>query len=752
MYPSKKKINCLTFTDLQHRMSDLWNAILYENFVFSFKNSLEVKSYSNLEEKFSLLSWKFRNEVKKWIHGSVNEISSCEERNINSLHSSIISSLLTCIEEIFLKCNKELEHFFLSARDKDILVQWKSNTELKLQSMRDELKSEAMKTCDCHFDIRRAQFVQERKSDSYREQLQGFVKEFVSTNVEEQMSDESLDKMFAEKWNDWIKMLCFEEIGQEKDILGDVLTNLSHHFKKYSKLFQTVIAQCEPIAMEFCNLDNFPIIYEEDYMPKFSLRRIYYMAQMSMNCMDPMIAIQNFTCEIMLEIKTFLNENKDQDYDKDFIWEICNQIDERIKNFNSGSQPYKLQITYSIKVTVHILRNVIPFFNMMHRQYRKKNDPQHFLEENYKPQLQKLFFGTYSQCMQEKTAADILSTSLEKSILTSLKRDLPRKIAESFTTSHSEFHTKLKLYAKVMEDLGRKRKFEKYVHFINDPNASMESWLKVYVSDYCKILDGNGNSNLVKATNEILRNTVSALVSCVNEVKTSVNTNGISFQIWLQKYHYIAKRIIPLSDTLFNILDFQQLKDIDYFEEMIILGLTNIKKNLYFFFSTWTMKELDNLDEKPHMLIAKNIMGCTKQCPFCKTICTNTIADHAGSSHSAPLHQPQGIAGYRDIDTKRLVLNSCNVDVSGDWRFKCCDTEYEWHSYKEYKTVNDYYASWSISPDTSLEASAYWKWVFCQFSAQFAEYHKAHCPKIPSSWYKITPKEAIKSIKNSCYL
>ena len=38
-YPSHKKLNCVTFTDLQLRLSDLWNAILYENFVFSFKNS-----------------------------------------------------------------------------------------------------------------------------------------------------------------------------------------------------------------------------------------------------------------------------------------------------------------------------------------------------------------------------------------------------------------------------------------------------------------------------------------------------------------------------------------------------------------------------------------------------------------------------------------------------------------------------------------------------------------------------------------
>ena len=340
--------------------------------------------------------------------------------------------------------------------------------------------------------------------------------------------------------------------------------------------------------------------------------------------------------------------------------------------------------------------------------------------------------------MQEKTAANILTTSMEEATLLSLKRDLPRQIAECFTTSHSACHTKLKLYARVMKDLGKLKSFDKYIDFINDPNTSMKNWLKEYICIYCLYINANGNSKLGNAAIEILRNTISILINCVKEVKVSVNSNGISFQTWLQKYHCIAKRIIPLSDKLFNIFETQQVKNIEYFEEMIILGITSIQTNLEQIFSTWGFAEFDGLDESPHEMIAKNILGCTKQCPFCKTICLNTIADHSGVSHSAPLHQPQGIGGYRDVDTERLVLNSCNVDVVGDRRFRCPATEWEWHNYKEYKTVNNYYVSWSISPDASLEASAYWKWVFVQFFlAQFAEYHKAKVSTIPSSWYEM---------------
>lgn len=279
----------------------------------------------------------------------------------------------------------------------------------------------------------------------------------------------------------------------------------------------------------------------------------------------------------------------------------------------------------------------------------------------------------------------------------------------------------------------------------------MEEWLKVYICNYCFDTDVNGNSNLGNAAKEILGITISTLVNCVKQVKDLVDTNNISFQMWLKKYHCIVKRIIPLSDTLFNILETHQIKNIEDFEEMITLDLIDMKTELEQIFSTWGSAELDSLDENPHKMIAKNILGCTAQCPFCKTICLNTIADHSGVSHSAPLHQPNGIAGTRNHDTQRLGLNSCNVNVAGKNRFYNQATGNQWVAYKDYKTVNNYYASWSISPDASLEASAYWKWVFAQFPDQFAEYHQANCPEIPLPWFGITWEDAKISIRDSCY-
>ncbi|CAL4193733.1 unnamed protein product, partial [Meganyctiphanes norvegica] len=159
-YPSEKKKVCVTFSDISNRMIDLWNAILYENFVFSFKNSQEVQSYTRLEEKHLSVSWDFRNKVKIWINGKLNNILSCEEKNIYSYQNTVQGELQNFIVDKQIEFKKDLEDFFSSAKDKEILVQWQSSFNIKLKNLSDELKSEAMKTCDNHFELRKVEFDQ----------------------------------------------------------------------------------------------------------------------------------------------------------------------------------------------------------------------------------------------------------------------------------------------------------------------------------------------------------------------------------------------------------------------------------------------------------------------------------------------------------------------------------------------------------------------------------------------------------------
>ncbi|XP_041319548.1 interferon-induced very large GTPase 1-like, partial [Pyrgilauda ruficollis] len=53
----------LRLSSLKDRIGDLWNALLNENFVFSFKNSLEIAVYRKLESAFSQWTWRLRSHI-----------------------------------------------------------------------------------------------------------------------------------------------------------------------------------------------------------------------------------------------------------------------------------------------------------------------------------------------------------------------------------------------------------------------------------------------------------------------------------------------------------------------------------------------------------------------------------------------------------------------------------------------------------------------------------------------------------------
>lgn len=60
------------------RVETLWGAVLNENFVFDFKNTLEVCAYNELDSQYGQWSWAMQHEILKWEQTTSNEINSCD--------------------------------------------------------------------------------------------------------------------------------------------------------------------------------------------------------------------------------------------------------------------------------------------------------------------------------------------------------------------------------------------------------------------------------------------------------------------------------------------------------------------------------------------------------------------------------------------------------------------------------------------------------------------------------------------------
>ncbi|KAF4080880.1 hypothetical protein AMELA_G00176740 [Ameiurus melas] len=78
-----------TLSQFKSRISDLWNALLNENFVFSFKNTLEISVYRKLENEFGKWTWTLRRamlDTEEKLHNRIEneKLKKIEERDLYS--------------------------------------------------------------------------------------------------------------------------------------------------------------------------------------------------------------------------------------------------------------------------------------------------------------------------------------------------------------------------------------------------------------------------------------------------------------------------------------------------------------------------------------------------------------------------------------------------------------------------------------------------------------------------------------------
>ncbi|CAG2244938.1 unnamed protein product [Mytilus edulis] len=131
-----KRSGHLNISETSQRIHDLWKGILSEDFVFYFRNTLEIKAYTIVDTKFQEFSSKLRTFMFNYYQNDIKgKLATCQETHELDL------TCRKCIHEFRklvlheLQMNKnELESYFDKSPQKDILVKWKNTTLIKLEN------------------------------------------------------------------------------------------------------------------------------------------------------------------------------------------------------------------------------------------------------------------------------------------------------------------------------------------------------------------------------------------------------------------------------------------------------------------------------------------------------------------------------------------------------------------------------------------------------------------------------------------
>lgn len=150
--------------------------------------------------------------------------------------------------------------------------------------------------------------------------------------------------------------------------------------------------------------------------------------------------------------------------------------------------------------------------------------------------------------------------------------------------------------------------------------------------------------------------------------------------------------------------------------------------------------------------VRDHFFQCQEKCPLYRAPCSAIHSPNgANTIHDCDCHRPQGFAGYTWEKTNVFITQSCKELVEGNQSFKDSYTNFKWVSYKNYRSVNDRYASWDIKKLAS-DQPKYWQYITYKIMDKLNNFYPNANKEDVSAWKNITKDECLKVIKREFHL
>ncbi|XP_056600443.1 interferon-induced very large GTPase 1-like [Triplophysa dalaica] len=716
----------ITLSQFKMRIDDIWTALLNENFVFSFKNTLEISVYRKLETNYSNWIFSLRSAMLRIENKICNRIAN---GNIENHDHDLLAEMRKTKEEV----EKSMKSYFDEDKDKDILCQWRERFESQIKGLYDDLVKEIKRKLNKAIEQKKARENLDKRRTEYEKMLFTRSKELAVSLKSKGGDERVLKKEFDTVWSKWITELT-EDIPPLKD--SDLWENV----------IQVLSENHEPTFVnQRLNLQCFKhIVHRGDYDD-------YIILQRHLEQSDETVSTQNETLNVEYNdsvrqlIHTVKQETKKisekspvkrHGYNFSYIQEITDCVKKLVEQHESENQTYKLKREFITDLCLYVCDTASTKILKLHKKFREANDP-----KMQKTQYYNIFMNYYRGATNTTTIIHFICSKLEPSILQEVYNQTAIDLAaqmKSDTRALRENRSNLEKH--ILKSLAEKEDFQQYIQYILIPKQHFKQFIKTEVDKYfneqseiiLNIFKGN-----LQQKEQIVSNAVRA-------VTVEVKNKGGDGNMWFTSF---TKTLTDeLKFTGEPCVNLTEVKDLDFLENHFRKSLNEMTKNLQNSFSRINDIKMEKCKKKPdEILIDHFCQCCWVQCPFCKAICTNTMEDHSGD-HSVPFHRSIGLNGRFYRETTNLANCFCTTEVTTDnWLYaENSDEKIFW---REYRKGGPELANWSITPD--LSELPYWKWVVCRFQEDLEKYYsktfKAHF-EIPDEWRQYTKEDAIESL------
>ncbi|XP_036448257.1 interferon-induced very large GTPase 1-like [Colossoma macropomum] len=716
--------NCLKLSELKVRIKDLWTAVLNEDFVFSFKNCLEIAAYRRLEVMYGNWTWELRrdmifteNKLHAWI----------EKRKLEFTDQTLIRNQ---INSTFCKVNEEVRNSFTEGTDAEILSQWKVSTEQRIEDVHDKLIDETARKLTELEKMKAACKKLDEKKTQYENELFNMSKDLASRLKDKAMNETSLRREFDSMWEKWLSDLRAEmppikDVYVEQEVMN-VLSSYFEHLTIYS------------------NRDkHYRQIYNRrDYSDYVTVKK--GMCGFSYQSLDTKDhdSIRELVQQTVREAEEIIR-TKPVDrtgYSDAYTQEIVNCVKKRVAEFKA--ERFRLKNEFTVDLSLFVCDTAVRKFTDLHKVFREANDPVIYLG-NKKGEFFSMFKKQCGGVTATAVFADFVCNKLKSSILQSVYDQTAIDAAGEMRANFPAFSgNRSNLEKHILQDLAEAENFETFITYIMNPKKHFSNFIETKFKE--QMLEGRNPRIL-----EILRNAVkikqSSVSTAIQKATQETKQNKGDVNEWLKRFSLELE-----GEVIFTVNDvegahYQEITDTDFFGEMMNKTLQSVFNETSSRFDHISTVRMDMFRQRPEDILKNQLCGCWVQCPFCAVICTNTIEGHDGD-HSVPFHRPGGVSGWSWYNTNSLSVEICTVLVAREDDIVLQDGTRV--SNKTYREAGPKFTCWSITPDTSEHP--YWKWFVCRFQRDLEKYHSKTFQgrgKIPTAWRRFTKKNAIESLK-----
>ena len=736
--------------DLKNRVSTLWEAILKDNYIFSFKNALEIEAYTAVDAEYGKWKWRLQNLMLTWQSKAQNTIILSSDDDVNTNVNEQVESIVQILDSEFDKLTQDVKKFFENSDSPlaPMMAQWRTRYERKLYDIKNEEKQEASKFCEDLKEKHSAKKELDKFKKNVRKNIDRHLEVLISeTNIDKDknLTEKEVEQKFNQKWDSWMNGIRSKHplkvIDLEFKIVQCIKTNCQ--LEQYDSLINNEIKKL-PLREHGHPLQlvidpkrhlNFSMIDDLKYSPEGHRKDIS--------------KAHDMTKAIISEVKEYFSSNKSYKAYDDHIQHIVQLVRTEIDKFDQYGgahftkwrevyHHFKFTKEYRIDLILAAAGYALSVFT---KQQNKEieSHPLTYLQ-TLKPFYSNSFKALCTAIAHEKASALCLVDLVAKKLELSLQETLVPILADDVRSNNIVLASKLKLKGNILLRLLKKQCFHLYMLYIDDISQSYLEWITEYIDEHCKHAAGK----LVKLAEPEVKNIIIKTISAADHARAK----STEIKQWLTVFQSHLKDELLLDVSELHDVQFCLRKDsnLEFFTDEFIKGIMQYQtKYLIDFEKLEESKVFDftKLVNETAKILHDSVAGCCAQCPFCKEQCERTESEHE-DKHYCSLHRPQCLGGCSMDTTKAMVLDMCTDLVNSDYKFKCPDTRDEWVRYKDYHTI---YKRWNI-PNESDKIAPYWKWFTVRYKEHITSiFSMDESTKIPEDWKHLTEKDAENDIK-----